>query len=98
MKNIHRTLIFALSVIVVISVLTFYMQLTQQESVNGCSYLDPIIVDILAFSVAVFLVIEAFARIFEHPSASIKRQFTRLIRIGIGTAIITIHVMQFIHK
>ena len=98
MKNLNKTLLFTLGLVIVVVIFAYFMQSNQQNSVNGCSYLDPFTVDILAFSIAIFLVIEGLARIFEHPNASLKRQLTRPLRIAIGAAIITIHIMQFIHK
>lgn len=98
MRNITRTLLFTLGLCLVVISLTLYVQLTQQGSVAGCSYLDPATIDILAFLVAVFLVVEGFVRIIEHPNCSLKRQLTRPIRIAIGSAIITIHILQFFHK
>jgi len=99
MKNITKTLLFTFFLCLIVISFTFYTQVVGQTSAGeGCSYLDPITIDILAFIVAIFLVIEGFVRIFEHPHASLKRQSTRPIRIAIGLAIITIHVMQFIHK
>ncbi|MBS3080503.1 hypothetical protein J4221_03455 [Candidatus Pacearchaeota archaeon] len=97
-KNFKRTLlvtfIFSLSAII----LAIYVQINGQKSVLGCSYLDPITIDILAFLASLFLIIEGMARIIEHPSASVKRQFTRIIRVSAGFAILTLHIMQFVHK
>ena len=86
-KNFKRTLlvtfIFSLSAII----LAIYVQINGQKSV-----------DILAFLASLFLIIEGMARIIEHPSASVKRQFTRIIRVSAGFAILTLHIMQFVHK
>lgn len=100
MKNIHKTLLFTFALVVFAVSITLYVQLTGENELNSftCSYLDPITIDLLALIVAVFLIIEGMFRIFEHPQASLKRQFTRPIRIAIGSAIITIHILQFLHK
>jgi hypothetical protein len=98
MKNLHKTLFFTLGLVLVAIFFTYFIQSTQQNSVNGCSYLDPFIIDILAFSFAAFLVIEGLVRIIEHSNASLMGQLTRSMRIAIGAAIITIHIMQFMHK
>ncbi len=98
MKNLTKTLIFTIVLAILSISITLYVQLTGQSSVSACSYLDPFTIDILAFSVGLFLIIEGFIRIIEHPSASLKRQLTRPIRIAIGCAIIVIHILQFIHK
>ena len=97
--NYTKTRIFTgiLCLIVIIAALT--VQLTGQNfAKGGCSYLDPITIDLLAFFVAIFLVVEGVCRISEHKNMGIKRQFTRSVRIAIGCAIITIHVLQFFHK
>lgn len=99
MKNIYRTLLFTLILSLITISVTLYIQTNGQKNVGGvCSYIDPITIDVLAFLVAFFLIIEGTARILEHPNASLKRQLTRPIRIAIGCAIITIHILQFIHK
>ena len=99
MKNIHKTILFTVILCLVVISTALYIQLTGQSKLSGgCSYLDPISVDLFAFLVAVFLVIEGIIRIAEHPQASLKRQLTRPIRIAIGCAIITLHVLQFLHK
>ena len=99
MKNIYKTLIFTGILCLLTIGAAIYVQINGQDSIEtGCSYLDHVTIDILAFVMALFLVIEGFARIFEHPSASLKRQLTRPIRIAIGCALITLHIMQFMHK
>ena len=99
MKNLYKTLIFTVICSLIVITFVTFIQLNSQSEINfKCSYLDPILIDVLAFSAALFLVIEGFARIFEHPHASLKRQFTRTIRIVLGFAIITLHFIQFLHK
>jgi heme/copper-type cytochrome/quinol oxidase subunit 4 len=98
-KNLKRTLIFTFIICLIVIVVVTWVQLIGQSKISvGCSYLDPITIDLLAFFAALFLVIEGFARIIEHPNASIKRQLTRIIRIGFGCAITTLHILQFLHK
>jgi len=87
---------FALSFIAIM--LAMLIQLNAQSKVNSCSYLDPITIDILALLGALFLIIEGLARIYEHPSETIKSQFTRTLRVAGGFAILTIHIMQFVYK
>ena len=94
-KTLNLTLIVCLLVIVFV----IYIQIYGQNKIAvGCSYLDPITIDFLAFFAALFLFVEGFARIIEHPNASIKRQLTRILRIAFGCAIMTLHIIQFIHK
>ena len=99
MKNIYKTLIFTAALCVFAISVSAITQLNGENKISeGCSYLDPITIDILALTVAIFLVIEGMARILEHPQVSLKRQLTRPIRIAIGCAIITIHIIQFFYK
>lgn len=64
----------------------------------GCSYLDPIYIDLLAFTVGLFLIGDGFYRIYEHKNDRYLRQFTRSIRVAIGFGLLTLHIMQFIYK
>ena len=99
MKNLNKTLLFTLLLCFAVISVSIYVQLQGQGVIgDGCSYLDPITIDILAFMVALFLVIEGTTKIIGHPNAALKRQFTRTMRIAIGCAILTIHIMQFMHK
>ena len=95
--NYKRTLIvtFVLSFISVI--IATQIQLIGQKGLS-CSYLDPITIDIFALLLSIFLIIEGLARINEHKSASLKRQFTRMIRISAGFVILTLHIIQLVHK
>ena len=83
----------------IIIVATLIVQLIGQSTIQGrCSYLDPIIVDLFAFGFALFLVIEGTYRISEHKNMGLKKQLTRSIRIAVGFAIITIHLLQVLAK
>jgi hypothetical protein len=99
-KNIslYRTLLvtclFSLGCIFV----AFMIQNQANHSVTSCSYLDPISVDILATIFAFFLISEGLFDIFRCKHYPLKSQLTKSIRVGLGFAILTIHVMQFIHK
>lgn len=97
-RKFRKTLFFTFGMSLASIILAIYIQLTGQGSVNGCSYLDPISVDFLAFLASLFLIIEGLGRIYEHPHASMTRQFTRIIRVSAGFAILTLHIMQFVHK
>lgn len=100
MENIKKTTIFTamLSLIVIIS--AYLIQIRGENDLGNtrCSYLDPMLIDILAFSAALFLIIEAIYKIIKNKDAPLKSQITRLIRIAFGCAIVTLHVMQFLHK
>ncbi|MBI4151320.1 hypothetical protein HY492_04290 [Candidatus Woesearchaeota archaeon] len=81
------------------TVITVYIVQTRgAETTSACSYLDPIAIDVLAFAAALFLVVEGVVRIVQQPNDSWNVQAGRAIRIGFGCAIITIHVLQAIHK
>ena len=97
-NNIRKTAYFTIALSFIAIILAMILQLNVQSKVNACSYLDPIIIDLLAFLLALFLIVEGLARIYEHPSATVKRQFTRIFRVSAGFAILTIHIMQLIYK
>mgnify|MGYP001599182605 FL=1 len=98
-KNLKRTLIVTVIVCLAVSATVYIVQTYGNSDLKiNCSYLDPITMDFFAFFAGLFLFIEGFARIFEHPDASLKRQFTRIIRISFGVGLLTLHIMQFIHK
>ena len=99
MKNYTQIKIFILVVCLLAIGIAFSVQLNGQNFLQeGCSYLDPITIDLLAFAFAIFLVIEGLYRINEHKLMGLKKQFTRIARVVIGCAIITVHVLQFFYK
>ncbi len=99
MKNSEKTTVFTIGLSLATIIAMFLVQIKAQGKVDIlCSYLDPIIVDILAFSAGLFLVIDGIHRIWEHKDARLKNQITRSIRVALGCAILTLHIMQFIHK
>jgi hypothetical protein len=99
MKNYTKIKIYTFSFCFLVIILALIVQLKGQSFLSsGCSYLDPITIDLLAFGVAVFLLIEGVYRINEHKNMGVKKQLTRIIRIGIGCAIITLHVLQVLYK
>ncbi len=98
-KNLKKTLIVTLITSLITTALAVIVQLKGESRVRfACSYLDPITIDLLAFGGGLFLIIEGLYRIDEHSNATIKSQITRIIRVAGGCAIITLHIMQFIHK
>lgn len=99
MEKFQKTLTFTIIFSFIVIVLAIFVQLKGESQITfSCSYLDPVTIDILAFLASIFLIVEGVARISEHKNASIKRQFTRILRIGIGFAVLTLHIMQFVHK
>ena len=99
MKNITKTILFttalSLTIILIVIGIQFF---GQNKIIIGCSYLDQVYIDYLAFFAAIFFVIEGIYRISEHKNFPLKKQSTRSIRIAIGFAIITLHMMQFFYK
>ena len=99
MKNYLKIKIFTIAFCIIIILIALFIQLNGQNLLpQKCSYLDPITIDLLAFIVGIFLVIEGIYRINEHKNMGLRKQFTRIIRVGIGCTIITLHVLQFLHK
>ncbi len=99
MTNYTKTKIFTIILCLIVIILTLFVQLRGQNTIQErCSYLDPIIVDLFAFGFAIFLVIEGTYRISEHKNMGLKKQLTRSIRISVGFAIITIHLLQVLAK
>lgn len=78
--------------------IAFSIQNKANQSVSACSYLDPITIDIVALIMGAFLVIEGVWDILHHATAYLKSQITRCIRVWLGVCILTIHIMQFLHK
>lgn len=77
----------------------FVQKRGQARLTNQCSYLDPPIIDLLAFSAAVFLICEGFHQILKHESAfSFWDKIFVAVRIAFGFAILTIHLIQFAYK
>ena len=99
LTNINKTIIFTTTLSILSVIGTLIIQLRGQNNVEkGCSYLDPILIDIMAFLVTLFLIIEGIYSIFKNKEEPLKNQITRSIRIAIGLTILTIHILQFIHK
>ena len=99
MKNITKTNLFTLILSLLVVVLVVSVQINGKSASGlSCSYLDPIYIDVLAFIAGLFLVLEGGYRIYEHKNNSLKKQFTRSIRIALGIGLLTLHVMQFLYK
>lgn len=72
-------------IILIITSISFVMSDTPDKV-----YLNPYYVDILVFMAGLFLIIEAYVHINK------KRFYMNVMRIAIGTAIVTIHILQFV--
>ncbi|MFA5855888.1 MAG: hypothetical protein WC867_00895 [Candidatus Pacearchaeota archaeon] len=99
-KQLKKTLRLTLWLCIFFPFLITVIQLNgnNEDKMNRCNSQDPIIVDILSFIVAIFLTVEGFCRIIEHPNATLKRQFTRIIRVGFGFTIFSLHMIHSINK
>lgn len=95
-RNTALGLATLLSLIGIIVVL--FVQLTAEKDIPACSYLDPITMDILAFSVTLFIIIEGTYHILEKKQDTAGRQWCRAIRVAAGMSIFAVHVLQFMHK
>ncbi len=93
-----KALILAIAMSGASGYLAYRIQSEASSRVAGCSYLDPITVDIVAFIVGMFLIIESLVDICKHKDSLIHSQITRCLRMCFGTSIVVIHIMQFMHK
>jgi hypothetical protein len=93
--TISITIVLSVIMIFLVAMLQFY---GQSKISQQCSYLDPIYIDILAFFAGLFLVIEGFISIISKNDDSLIKQSSRIIRVLLGFSIITLHIIQFIHK
>ena len=98
-NNLKKTLILTVVLCLIVVIFVSYIQLYgQAKTTVKCSYLDPIIIDLLAFFAALFLIFEGMIRILQNPKATTKKQLTRILRIIFGCTIMILHIIQFIHK
>lgn len=86
-KNISYALIAALVSIIAVTI----------NAVIFNSKFAKASIDIWAFSIAIFLIIEAFYKILSTRDPFWPSQFLRFIRIIIGSCIFTIHTCQIIY-
>jgi len=100
MKKRSKVIFSLIAICVVTIIVAFLIQKNAERNLEGvkCSYLDPMIVDFLAFGVAIFLIVEGTWDIFENMKEPFKYQIPRIIIVAIGFAITTLHIMQFVHK
>ena len=96
MKN--KTLFFVFLMPLTAVLLSAWLQLRNQSNLAKCSYLDPIAIDIIAFLAALFLIVEGLVRVFKNKSDSMDIQLTRMTRVSIGFAVLTLHIIQFLYK
>ena len=98
-KNLNITLVVTVIVSFIVIIFDIILQLSgQNKIVQKCSYLDPWFIDALSFFGAAFLISEGFYKIFKNKESSFKNQLTRIIRIILGFSILTLHIIQLLHK
>lgn len=78
----------------------YYVQKASETKVSNikCSYLDPISIDILAFTAGIFLICDGLYELIGHEDLSKKEKILVSVRVAFGCAILTLHTMQFLHK
>ncbi len=77
----------------------FYTQVRGKRNAGAqCSYLDPILIDLLAFSAALFLVFEGLYQIARKRSDTLEDRLLIGLRIAFGVSILVIHILQFWQK
>ena len=76
----------------------FLVQKNGEHRVSRCSYLDPLLIDILAFLAAGFLIIDGLWSMVIHRHEPLWHHVTRALRVAFGFAILTLHTMQVLHK
>lgn len=97
-KEMRNALGYALILSIATSILAFLVQNNAQQKISRCSYLDPLAIDFFAFIAAFFLIGEGFYRLRENKKDPLQCQVTRAFRIALGCAILTLHIMQVVHK
>lgn len=97
-NNLRNTVIFTLFLSLFTIISAFLVQKNANNNISKCSYLDPILIDVLAFLAALFLLIEGVYSIMKNKNQPLRQQWTRSIRIAFGCGILTLHLMQFLHK
>lgn len=75
-----------------------YIQNRASQTVSSCSYLDPVLIDVVALIAGFFLIVEGVLAIFRQRNIFWAYQLTRILRVCLGCSITTIHILQFIHK
>jgi hypothetical protein len=99
LSNSIKTFLFTSFVCITTILLSAFTQIRGQSSLDApASYLDPILIDLLAFSAAAFLVVEGLTRLAQNRNLPLASQLTRTLRVAIGCGVMTIHVIQFLHK
>lgn len=98
MKNLNITLIFVFLLSLIFISTAIFIQITASNDIPKCSYLDPITIDILAGMLGLFLIVEGMSKIIENKRIAFNGQITRAIRIATGFVILTLHILQFLHK
>lgn len=97
-KRLVTSLGFSIFLSFISSCVAYAIQLQANQAVNSCSYLDPIIIDIVALCAGIFLIAESLVDIVKHKESVFVQQLSRCARMCLGSSVVTIHIMQFLHK
>ncbi|MDP3900311.1 MAG: hypothetical protein Q8Q23_04495 [bacterium] len=99
MKNINIARILTVSISALAIGGAVSVQLFGQGKLAArCSYLDPVTIDVFAFAAAFFLVVEGITKIEINKEDRWRKQALRAIRVAFGFSIISLHIIQLIHK
>lgn len=88
------TVILSLTLVIAGAIIQLNSELT---GVN-CSYFDPISIDIAAFLVSFFLIVEGLSKIQLNKDDTLNMHLTRAVRVAIGFSIFALHIVQFSYK
>lgn len=97
MNKYNNTLAYTWGISVFAIVFSWVMQKSFESDLVKCRYVDPWMIDILAFAAGIYLILDGFAEIKQHKHAVWKNHIGRMVRIGIGFAVITLHLLYVVH-
>jgi len=98
-SNLKRTLLIAVIVSIVFVSIPILAQIyIEGKLFTGSNYLDTTTIDFFGSLIAVFFIIEGFSRMILYPNASLRAQATRILRVGIGFSILSLHIIPFLSR
>jgi len=96
--NFYKTLLITFFSASICGIAMYTFQKNTNGRLSNCSYLDPVTIDYLAFSIALFLILEGMYDIYQHKYSNVRSQLRRCARVCTGVSIIMVHVLQLLHK
>ena len=98
-KNFNKTILMTVALSMLFAVASISTQVAGQNKLTTpCSYIDPVTINILAFIVTLFLMIEGIYKIYQEREIALKKQITRSLRVAAGFAIFVMHILQVLYK